>query len=143
MVFWISFIVMFIGIGMMTWARNTNSRSDVVDGTFAWGLILILVALIAGFGFIACRVPVRTLPPVYLEPSSVFFDEKCVVAILNDQYYYSNIAIDVNKAKNGGIKISQVKQYNSYNIELVPNYNLVVFSKEGWEKINPEIKLEK
>ena len=143
MIFWISFGVLLIGVGIMVWEKNTNSCSDVVGGTFALGVILILAAIFVGFGLTASVIPVKNLPPIYLEPSSAFFDEKCIVAVLNEQRYYTNVAVDVNKAKNGLIKISQIKQYNSYNIELVPSYSLVVFSKEEWEKINPEIKLEK
>lgn len=142
MILWISSGVLLIGIGLLIYGNNT-SHYDMKENLIGWGLLLSLISIVVGFCLIASLVPVKTISPVYLEPSSAFCDEKCVVAVLNDKRYYTNIAIDVNKAKNGVIKISQTKQYNSYNIELMPNYDLAVFSKEEWEKINQTIKLEK
>jgi len=133
MILWISSIVLLIGIAMLI-----ISRKDRDSILVPLGVGLTVASIICGFFLVGTSVPIKEDPIIYIEPSSKFFDEKCIVLVLDDKCYYTNVAQKVNRAKDSILKISQIKRFNSYGVEHMPIYNLEVFSKEEWRKISQE-----
>ena len=112
--------------------RKNSDESNLIGLVTFFGLDLLI-----GFLILGTNVPIKESNSIYIEPSSKFFDDKCVVVVNNETVFFSIDSKNVTKAKNGIVKLAQFKKLNSYGVSCDGqlHYRIAIFSEEEWNKI--------
>jgi hypothetical protein len=132
------FIIICAIIAILSCGLGVFGIAKCIDGLPQFVFSVFVLNIIFGFCFLCADVKVKDLPDKYINPDNIIQNENAVVAIKDGVTFLSEKAIDVNKAKDGFVKIKVVTGLNSYGKEILMYKDMRILSKEEWEKIENE-----